>query len=320
LSQKRARLRALASLGLSIVILGALVPGTSAASREASATFVAPAANSPRDSAINAPLDSAITIPSATSPVRAASAADPAGASSLLAMVIGPIGVTSQRQPLFSASAAAPATVAASTRVIALAETHIGGRYQHGATGPRTFDCSGLVYRVFEDAGLGRKIDGLRSASALYVHFRALHMTSTRDPQLGDLVIFGGGSHVGIYIGAGRVVHAMVSGVAITRINAVYPRFTTYVHLGLTTLGLPVGATPTAAPRGRGPRVLETVRTIVPLSLRAAPSTAARRLLVLRPGARLAVIAITRGPHNLRWFQVIVPGGRIGWVAAGYTR
>lgn len=317
MSQKRARLRALASLGLSIVILGALVPATSATSSEASATYVAPAAISP---AIDSALDATITISAATNPATAIAATDATGTSSVLARVAGPIDGTSPSQSLASATVAAPATVAASTRVIALAETHLGARYQHGATGPRTFDCSGLVYRVFEDAGLGRKIDGLRSAAALYAHFRALHMTSTRDPQLGDLVIFGGGSHVGIYIGAGRVVHAMVSGVAVTRINAVYPAFTTYVHLGLTTLRLPVGATAQSTPVGRGPKVLETVRTIAPLSLRAAPSTTARRLLVLRPGVRLAVIAITRGPHNLRWFQVIAPGGRVGWVAAAYTR
>jgi cell wall-associated NlpC family hydrolase len=144
-------------------------------------------------------------------------------------------------------------------------------------------------------------------------------MVSTRDPQPGDLVIFGGGSHVGVYIGAGRVVHAMVTGVAITRINAVYPSFTTYVHLGLTTLRLPAGTTAAAA--RRAPRsVIATVRTIAPLSLRAAPSTAAPRLMVLRPGVRLSVIGISRGLHNLRWFKVRAPGGRTGWVVAAYTR
>jgi cell wall-associated NlpC family hydrolase len=297
LSQKRARLRALASLGLSIVILGVLVPATTAASIEASAIFTGPA-------------QAAVGVPGAIS------------ASGVSAGVAGLIDGSTSPRPPTAAPAAAPATVAASTRVIALAESHLGARYQFGATGPHAFDCSGLVYRVFVDAGLGRKIDNLHSASALYAHFRALHLTSTRNPQPGDLVIFGGGSHVGIYIGAGRVIHAMVSGVAITRINAVYPRFTTYIHLGLTTLRLPAGRTAKAAPRGRGrgPRVIETVRTLVPLSLRAAPSVAAWRLLVLRPGVRLAVIAISRGLHNLRWFKVIAPGGRIGWVVAGYTR
>lgn len=309
MSQKRARLRALASCGLSIVLFGALVPATSAASIEAS-----PLAGLAATSAL--PATSALAVISAPSLT---------GAPGVNADAAALFGLSAQDRPLSAASAAValpaagPATVAASTRLIALAETHLGARYQPGATGPHAFDCSGLVYRVFEDVGLGRKIDGLHSAAALYAHFRALHMVSTRDPQPGDLVIFGGGSHVGIYIGAGRVVHAMVTGVAITRINAVYPRFTTYIHLGLTTLRLPAGTSSTAARRAPL-HVITTVRTIAPLSLRAAPSTAARRLLVLRPGVRLSVIGISRGLHNLRWFRVSAPGGRIGWVVATYTR
>ena len=311
MSQKRARLRALAALGLSIVVLGALVPATSAASTEISARIAAPAASLAPLTALSRAADDAAITSASVDPATIASAA-----------LAGTIDLSAQPRPLVAAPAVAPATVAASTRIIALARTHLGARYQYGATGPHAFDCSGLVYRVFVDAGIGNRIAGLRSAEALYAHFRALGRTSTRNPQPGDLVIFGGGSHVGIYIGAGRVIHAMVSGVAITRISAVYPRFTTYIHMGLTTLRLPVKAAPPAAPRGRGrgPKVLSTVRTLVPLSLRSAPSTAARRLLVLRPGVRLAVIAVSRGLHNLRWLRVIAPGGQTGWVVAGYTR
>ena len=135
MSQKRARLRALASLGLSIVILGALGPTASAASIEVSATIAAPAAIGTQ------------AVISATSAIAA---------TSTVGDLAGTIALGSQHRPLAPASAtiAAPVTVAASTRVIALAETHLGARYQHGATGPRAFDCSGLVYRVFEDAAL----------------------------------------------------------------------------------------------------------------------------------------------------------------------
>jgi cell wall-associated NlpC family hydrolase len=222
LSQKRARLRALASLGLSIVVLGALAPVTAAASSppaEALAPFVA-----------NAGPVSTVTL--GPTPDSVAGNAD--------LWIDG--GTTAQalsgRLILRSTPAPVKANVTAASRIIHLAESHIGARYQHGATGPHAFDCSGLVYRVFEDAGLGRKIDGLESARSLYAHFKALHMTSTRNPQPGDLVIFGSGSHVGIYIGSGKVIHAMTSGVAITRVSAVYPKFTTYVHLGLMKLFL----------------------------------------------------------------------------------
>ena len=220
MSQKRARLRALAPFGLSIFMLGTVVPTTAAATDDGVG-------------ALTAQLDptsvpSVAVIPDAGTP-------DP---------VVVPLSVP---MPVLVGAGHVPVrptlpvpTVVASTRVIGLAEKHLGARYAHGATGPYAFDCSGLVYRVFEDARLGRTIDGLQSAAALYAHFKALHKTSTRDPQPGDLVIFGHGSHVGIYIGGGKVIHAMITGVAITRVSAVIPGFTTYIHLGLTKLRLPV--------------------------------------------------------------------------------
>ncbi len=226
MSQKRARLRALASLGLSIGLFTAVVPAVSAAS----------------PSVATATLSPATVVPATPAPVARRIPAEDLVPAPADIFVPGAPSTTSsaRRAALVPVPAAAPATIEAALRVIALARTHLGARYAYGATGPRAFDCSGLVYRVFEDAGLGRKIDGLRSAAGLYAHFRALHLTSTRNPQLGDLVIFGGGSHVGIYIGSGRVIHAILSGVAITRIAAVYPGFTTYIHLGLTTLRLPL--------------------------------------------------------------------------------
>ncbi len=304
MSQKRARLRALASLGLSITLFGALVPvATAAGATTATAPAITPAttAHTPATTA--------------TAPAITPATTAPAAAIATTATFASTLTIAARA----TSAAAAPATVAASSVVIALAESHLGARYRYGATGPGAFDCSGLVYRVFEDAGLGRTIAGLHSASALYSHFRARHMTSTTNPQPGDLVIFGGGSHVGIYIGSGRVVHAMVTGVAITRISAVYPRFTTYIHLGLSKLRLPARGT-TSASRASHLRVIETVRTIARLSLRVGASTATGRLAVLRAGARLSVVRISRDGRGRRWFEVIAPGGRTGWVAASYTR
>ena len=231
MSQKRARLRALASLGLSIGLFTAVVPAVSAASPSVSSATIS-----------SATISSAVALPASRTPLaRRIPASDLALAPADIFIPGAPSTTSSTRRAaLVPVRAAAPATIEAALRVIALARTHLGARYAYGATGPRAFDCSGLVYRVFADAGLVRRIDGLRSAAGLYAHFRALHMTSTRNPQLGDLVIFGGGSHVGIYVGSGRVIHAILSGVAITRIAAVYPGFTTYIHLGLTTLQLPL--------------------------------------------------------------------------------
>jgi cell wall-associated NlpC family hydrolase len=313
LSQTRVRLRALASLGLVLILFGAFAPASAASSNRLAdpspTTAVAPTltASPPADDVFAS--------------VAAVSAALAARSRHLSAELTSTSAATSAAPAasLTRSRQSDPTTVVASTRIIALAESHIGARYAHGATGPHAFDCSGLVYRVFEDAGLGKMIAGLRSASALYSHFRARHMSSTSNPQLGDLVIFGGGSHVGIYIGNGRVVHAMVSGVAITRIAAVYPHFTTYVHLGLTRLRLTLPAAHHVV-RATGAKVIETVRTTVALSLRSGASATARRLTVLHAGLRLRVIRISRDRSNRRWFEVIGPAGRVGWVAARYTR
>jgi cell wall-associated NlpC family hydrolase len=249
LSQTRVRLRALASLGLSIILFGALTPPASAFASATTAPVARASAApvAPTSVDLNAEWTWS-SVPSASRPIQrivldnaliaVPSSAVPAGRTRPARPSPAHRPARPARKLVRTAPSSRLTAGLASSRIIALAESHIGARYAHGATGPSAFDCSGLVYRVFEDAGLGRMIAGLRSASALYAHFRARHMTSSSAPQLGDLVIFGNGSHVGIYIGGGRVVHAMVTGVAITRISAVYPHFTTYIHLGLSTLHL----------------------------------------------------------------------------------
>ena len=44
----------------------------------------------------------------------------------------------------------------------------------------------------------------LRSARALYKYFKAKGLADRKNPKPGDLVIWGGRTHVGIYIGKGR--------------------------------------------------------------------------------------------------------------------
>lgn len=80
-------------------------------------------------------------------------------------------------------------------------------RYQWGGRGPATgFDCSGLVRHVFAES-TGRKISG-NSAQLAAQSTPVDHS----DLQPGDLVFFNTlgptFSHVGVYIGSGRFVHA----------------------------------------------------------------------------------------------------------------
>ena len=98
-------------------------------------------------------------------------------------------------------------------RVVRAVSSHIGARYVLGATGPRTFDCSGLVFRAYQEAGLAKRIGGDDTAHGYYQRFRRLGRMSRVAPRVGDLVVYANGGHVGIYVGRGKVVSALLSGV-----------------------------------------------------------------------------------------------------------
>lgn len=105
-----------------------------------------------------------------------------------------------------------------------LVDTALGYRgvpYRYAGTTSRGMDCSGLVYRVLAAHG----IRAPHSSRALYALGQPV---SRKDLQRGDLVFFHtrgrGISHVGIYIGEGKFVHASSSGrqVEVDRLDTGY--------------------------------------------------------------------------------------------------
>ena len=216
---------------------------------------------------------------------------------------------------------APPPAAAASTladRVIADAIGHLNAPYVWGTSGPRTFDCSGLVYRVFLDNGLGAIIDFSRSAYTDYAIFLARGLASRTDGRPGDLVIYNGGSHVGIYLGGGRVISALATGVRITSLDALTIPFTAFLHTGLDGTGLALSATP--ARSARAIATTATRYTTAAANLRSAPGTTARRLQVLGRGTRLKVLAVSHDRIGRRWYEVRTPSRIVGWVAGWLTR
>ena len=105
--------------------------------------------------------------------------------------------------------------------------------WHYGAAGPRAFDCSGLVIYAFRHAGDRKALPHVRSARALYNWYRAHHLASRSNPKPGDLVIWGGGTHVGIYIGHGKAISTLTRGVRVHGVHAVTARFTAYLHTGM---------------------------------------------------------------------------------------
>lgn len=108
--------------------------------------------------------------------------------------------------------------------VIAAAQVYLGVPYRLGAEGPDLMDCSGLIYRSFMDAGEGKRMSGARLGVRSYVRWfaaRGLLVLDEADAVRGDLAIWGAGQHMGIYLGDGRVISAVTSGVKVHALHGI---------------------------------------------------------------------------------------------------
>lgn len=138
-------------------------------------------------------------------------------------------------EPAVPAAVVAPVRrVTAADRVIRIAKAQRGDPWRYAATGPRAFDCIGLVRYAFKKAGEQKSIGKGRyhSGSALLRWARARHLT-TKHGRRGDVVVWGNGSHVGIYLGNGRAISTLVTGVRVHRVRALTTPFTTFIRTGL---------------------------------------------------------------------------------------
>ncbi|GGS58688.1 NlpC/P60 family protein [Streptomyces griseoviridis] len=95
-------------------------------------------------------------------------------------------------------------------QAVEYATAQIGKPYVWGAEGPKSFDCSGLTSRAWAAAGHGIP----RTSQE---QWRRLRHVATEDIRPGDLVVyFEDASHVGMYVGDGKVVHAPRPGRSVT--------------------------------------------------------------------------------------------------------
>lgn len=91
-------------------------------------------------------------------------------------------------------------------KALQFALKQIGDKYVFGAAGMTYWDCSGLTMRAFQTAGVS-----LPHSSRAQFNYGKLVKRSNL--AAGDLVFFGRPiSHVGIYLGGGKMVHAPRSG------------------------------------------------------------------------------------------------------------
>ncbi|MFD3499361.1 NlpC/P60 family protein [Streptomyces sp. NPDC058676] len=100
-------------------------------------------------------------------------------------------------------------------KALAFARAQIGKPYVWGATGPESYDCSGLTQAAWKAAG----VDIPR---VTYDQVNAGTTVSLSAAQPGDLVFFYDDlSHVGMYIGNGMMIHAPKPG-AYVREESIY--------------------------------------------------------------------------------------------------
>lgn len=135
----------------------------------------------------------------------------------LLITVLAMAACGSSAPVLTSATASSPGDWAA---LVALEQ--VGVPYRYGGNSPQGFDCSGLVQYSYSHAGVAVP----RTTGQLW---SAARTVERRDLRAGDLLFFnieGKMSHVGMYLGDERFVHAPQSGrrVSVASLDAPFYR------------------------------------------------------------------------------------------------
>ena len=96
-------------------------------------------------------------------------------------------------------------------KAVAFAYAQLGKPYQWGATGPNSYDCSGLAQAAWAAAGVAIPRD-------TYEQWAALPHISSSAIQPGDLLYYDGVGHVAIYVGNGYMIDAPQTGMDVEKI------------------------------------------------------------------------------------------------------
>lgn len=177
----------------SALLLGSAAIGSAAfIAGEANATPV----NVPGIGVIDIPGVSQDQLPEALQPKNVAKKTKPAAANK----------VTKTKKNLKKFGASRPASARTTTnnvgsRIAAVAMSKIGSPYGYGSAGPNAFDCSGLVYWAHQQVGKNIPRDS-------YGQLGGGTAVASGDLRPGDVVIYNGGSHAGVYVGNGMIVHS----------------------------------------------------------------------------------------------------------------
>ena len=157
-----------------------------------------------------------------TAALRAQLAGKKATLSKLLASAqatLNSLTAAQQAQVAAAAVGAAGSTTAVYTgptatqaeKAVAFAYAQLGKPYVWGATGPGSYDCSGLVQAAWAAAGVS-------IPRVTYDQWAALPHISTSSLQPGDLLYYDGEGHVAMYVGNGYIIDAPRTGLTVEKI------------------------------------------------------------------------------------------------------
>ena len=96
-------------------------------------------------------------------------------------------------------------------KAVAFAYAQLGKPYQWGATGPGSYDCSGLVQAAWASAGVS-------IPRVTYDQWAALPHIATSSLQPGDLLLYDGEGHVAMYVGDSYIIDAPTTGLDVQKI------------------------------------------------------------------------------------------------------
>jgi cell wall-associated NlpC family hydrolase len=96
-------------------------------------------------------------------------------------------------------------------KAVAFAYAQLGKPYLWGATGPGSYDCSGLVQAAWSSAGVS-------IPRVTYDQWAALPHIATSSLQPGDLLYYNGEGHVSMYVGNGYIIDAPRTGLDVQKI------------------------------------------------------------------------------------------------------
>jgi SH3-like domain-containing protein len=234
-------------------------------------------------------------------------------------MCVGALPVVSAMAAIRTVAPTSSNAAVTGSAVVAEAEKFLGYPYAYTGDSPATgFSCIGFVWYVYHE--LGMNIPGTNAAA-----YQAYPQVSESNLEPGDLVFFQGTfaglfpSHVAIYIGGGKIIHAANPSYGVT-ISSIQndPRDGNYWQQHYLSAERPWSGPSTSGPGSGGvPRRHHVLVVVVPsLNLRSGPSMAYSVLTVLVRGTRVTVEG-----WRPAWVRVATAGGTVGWVLrAGVAR